>query len=207
MFQKLIALLLLFTAILHGAEDLAATIDANVNGANTVHAVELTEGILGGDLPTRPMNSTMVEVDRDGDRHLVSKTEPLPRAVVLRRLSRRRAAVVWRAIGGSLVNVKAPSDAQTRAAPFYPFGMRVRGESGKAVCLFEVTVAGRVGRVFRVGDGSDRFFKECVRALQSWRFAEQPAVSYRVIEFRATYQEWPISSAPAPTTTPESLQR
>jgi hypothetical protein len=163
-------------------------------------AAQLTEGILGDPLPATPSKLTkgMLEINRDGDVTLIPRSQRPPNSVSLHVVSEEMAAAIWRSIGGSLSSVKSPADAKAKESPFYPFGMRRRGERGSAICLFEVTAKGQVGRIFRVGGGSDQFFKECVRALQSWRFAEQNIVTYRVIEFTAKSQN-PPNQQPEPT--------
>jgi outer membrane biosynthesis protein TonB len=111
--------------------------------------------------------------------------------VELKHLSPDEADAVVAAAGGSLSKVKSAGDAKKKATPFYPYELRRAGESASAICLFEVTAKGRVGRIYRVGSGSDAFFKECVIVLQDWRFAKQSAPTYRIIQFEAQNQNPP----------------
>lgn len=156
----------------------------------SVSAAQLTEGLPGKPLPVTPSKNVkgMLEIHRDGDVVVIPRSERPPTSVSLRSVSEAEAGVIWKAVGGSLSLVPSPSDAKVKEGPFYPLGMRQRGESGSAICLFEVTTNGHVGRIFRVGSGSDQFFKECVRALQNWRFEKQNRMTYRAIEFTAKTQ-------------------
>jgi hypothetical protein len=153
-------------------------------------AAKLTEGLFDRPRPKEPdkrQKATAVPDNKGGLILVLPKdaaTSP-SRTFSLRELPESEAADIMRTIGGSISKVKSPKDALAKIGPHYPFEMRKRGEIGRAICLFEVSVKGEVSRIFKVGDGSDEFFQECVLALEQWRFPKQPAASYRVIEFVA----------------------
>jgi hypothetical protein len=110
------------------------------------------------------------------------------KTIKLKALTSAEADAIVAEAGGSLSKVKSAGDATKKAVPFYPFELRRAGESAQAICLFEVNAKGRVGRIYRVGAGSDAFFRECVKVLQDWRFAKQSKLSYRIIQFEAQNQ-------------------
>jgi len=50
--------------------------------------------------------------------------------------------------------------------------MRRNGEMAVVTCIIQVSSAGQVVRIFRIGTDSDIYFKECARALVQWKFAQ-----------------------------------
>lgn len=166
-------------------------------------AAEYTEGILGPPVPSHESKTFLTnfprvyEYEEDGDTILIRGDGSPPNSVTFKVLTEAEKDQVRTAAGGSLSKVKSANDAKTKKTPSSPHAMLRRGENTKVACLFEVNTKGRVGRIFMIGDGSLVYFRECVRALQEWRFARQDSPTYRIIQFETNFTTGDTAAKPA----------